>query len=98
MNYVVFTKANSLSEPDASKTKLRPLSGTLSSLHRSIPLQDLILPHRNYLHQSRAEGVTVLIGARNPQLGQTALTLTGVSRSSQASCTVIMLRTVLKAL
>src|ERR1700679_2265788 len=30
----------------------RPISGTLSSLHRSILLQALILPHRNYLHQS----------------------------------------------
>ena len=33
--YVVFTKANLPSAPYASKTKLRPLSGTLSSLHRS---------------------------------------------------------------
>src|SRR3982074_3597530 len=45
--YLVFTKANSPSDPYASKTKLRPLSGTLSSLHRSILLQDLILPTEN---------------------------------------------------
>src|ERR1700679_3808827 len=50
--YIVFTKANSPSDPYASKTKLPPISGTLSSLHRSILLQALILPHRNYLHQS----------------------------------------------
>ena len=34
------------------KDQAAPISGTLSSLHRSILLQDLILPHRNYLHQS----------------------------------------------
>jgi len=50
--YVVFTKANSPSDPYVPKTRLPPLSGTLSSRHRSIPLQDLILPHRNYLHRS----------------------------------------------
>src|SRR5260370_10720009 len=50
--YVVFTKANSPSDPYASKTKLRPLSGTLSSLHRSILLQEPYSAHRKYLHQS----------------------------------------------
>jgi len=42
--YVVFRKVNSPSNPYASKTKLRSLSGTLSFLRRSIFLQDLILP------------------------------------------------------
>jgi hypothetical protein len=51
--YVVFTKANSPSDTYASKTKLRPLSGTLSSLHRSILLQEPYSAHRKYLHQSR---------------------------------------------
>ena len=45
--YVVFIKANSPLGPCASKTRLRPLSGTRSSLHRSILLQDLILPTKN---------------------------------------------------
>src|ERR1700677_401322 len=59
--YIVFTKANSPSDPYASKTKLPPISGTLSSLHRSILLQDLILPHRNYLHQSPTKYVCRLL-------------------------------------
>jgi hypothetical protein len=42
--YVVFTKVNSPSDPYASKTKLRSLSGTLSFLRRSILLQDLFCP------------------------------------------------------
>ena len=36
--------ANSPSDPYALETKLRSLSGTLSILRRSIPLEDLILP------------------------------------------------------
>ena len=38
---------NSHSDPYASKTKLHPLSETLSSLRRSILLRDLILPTEN---------------------------------------------------
>jgi hypothetical protein len=34
--YVEFIKANSYSDPYASKTKLRPLSGIRSSLRRSV--------------------------------------------------------------
>jgi hypothetical protein len=40
-------------DPYAAKTTLRPLSGTLSSLYRSILLQDLTLPIENICTQSR---------------------------------------------
>ena len=40
-------------DPYASKTTQRPLSGTLSSLYRSILLQDLTLPIENICTQSR---------------------------------------------
>jgi len=70
--YIVFTKANSPSDTYASKTKLPPISGTLSLLHRSILLQDLILPHRNYLHQSHLMRFTFKsIWFRNEPLGKT---------------------------
>jgi hypothetical protein len=51
--YVVFIKTDLPSAPYASKTALRPLSGTPSSLHRSILLRDLTLPIENICTQSR---------------------------------------------
>src|SRR5260370_15255208 len=61
--YVVFTKANSPSAPYGSKTKLRPLSGPRSSLHRSILLQDLSLSTENIC--TRANRTTPLLYPAN---------------------------------
>src|ERR1700677_1174724 len=55
--YVVFTKANSPSDPYAPKTRLPPLSGTLSSRHRSIRLQTSSCPTE--IICTRANGATV---------------------------------------
>jgi hypothetical protein len=52
-HYVVLTKANLPSAPYASKTKLCPLSGMLSCLHRSILLQHLTLPIENTCTESK---------------------------------------------